>query len=153
MATADVWSDFFDASTHYTGPPLTDAMVVSAERALGYALPASYLQLLRAKNSAVIRRLQQTRTPHDELVEQELPEAIERILSKHVRPEMRRIFEMHRAGQSYEEIAEILQVNIGTVKSRILRGREALRHVLLERMSERSASERAAFQWSPQTAE
>src|SRR5262245_28192258 len=47
MATADVWSDFFDASTHYTGPPLTDAMVVSAERTLGYALPASYLQLLR----------------------------------------------------------------------------------------------------------
>jgi hypothetical protein len=56
MATADVWSDFFDASTHYTGPPLTDAMVASAERALGYALPASYLQLLRAKNGGVPRR-------------------------------------------------------------------------------------------------
>jgi len=34
MATADVGADFFDASTHYTGPPVTDAMVVAAERML-----------------------------------------------------------------------------------------------------------------------
>jgi len=43
-------------------------------------------------------------------------------------------------GFGYEEIAEILNVNLGTVKSRLTRGRSALREALVQEFPSRSAS-------------
>jgi RNA polymerase sigma-70 factor, ECF subfamily len=42
---------------------------------------------------------------------------------------------------SYEEVAEVLQVNLGTVKSRILRGREALGKKIASRLEKSESSE------------
>lgn len=55
---------------------------------------------------------------------------------------------------NYEEIADILQINLGTVKSRIMRGREALKNALLARLKEVAhAKERPSVGWLPQPVE
>ncbi|MGA7623394.1 MAG: sigma factor-like helix-turn-helix DNA-binding protein, partial [Candidatus Acidiferrales bacterium] len=70
-------------------------------------------------------------------------------------------------GLSYEEVAEVLEVSVGTVKSRILRGRRILKEILdpllhasqaesaaeFARRSNHSQAERTPLAFSPSTAE
>jgi RNA polymerase sigma-70 factor, ECF subfamily len=72
------------------------------------------------------------RSPYEVAVEHEQHVMIEAALGR-MNPIFRDAVVLRDiTGLSYEEIAEILNVSLGTVKSRILRGREALREQLAE---------------------
>jgi RNA polymerase sigma-70 factor (ECF subfamily) len=71
------------------------------------------------------------RSPFDEAFDSEQHIMIEAAL-KRINPIFREAVALRDISDlSYEEIAEILGVSLGTVKSRILRGREALREELV----------------------
>ncbi len=73
------------------------------------------------------------RSPYDQTLENENKNAIERALAR-INPVFRTAVVLRDIQNlSYDEIAEILQVSLGTVKSRILRGREALRREITQR--------------------
>ena len=74
------------------------------------------------------------RSPFDRALESENRTLIEQALAN-INPVFRTAVVLRDIENlSYEEIAEILQVSLGTVKSRILRGREALRRELTQRL-------------------
>jgi RNA polymerase sigma-70 factor (ECF subfamily) len=88
------------------------------------------------------------RSPFEATLDHENQALIEEALSG-LNPNFRAALVLREIeGLSYEEIAEVLNVSLGTVKSRILRGRDALRKVLTGRLESGPAPE-----WSPQLAD
>jgi RNA polymerase sigma-70 factor (ECF subfamily) len=69
-------------------------------------------------------------TPFDQAASHEVQQAVQQALLKV--PEVFRSAVILRdlEGMSYEEVAEVLTITVGTVKSRILRGRRMLREIL-----------------------
>ena len=85
------------------------------------------------------------RSPFDQAADQETRTLVEAALEK-LNPKFRAAVILRDIEDlSYEEIAVVLQVSLGTVKSRILRGREALRKVLEGRLEPETR-----VHWSPQ---
>ena len=79
------------------------------------------------------------RSPYEEAADREQHQMIEAALEK-INPIFREAVVLRDIMDlSYEEIAEVLGVSLGTVKSRILRGREALREQLAGSMKFRPA--------------
>ena len=75
------------------------------------------------------------RSPFDRAFDREKHALIQEALTR-INPSFREAVVLRDLEDlSYEEIAEILQISIGTVKSRILRGREALRAQLSAQLS------------------
>jgi RNA polymerase sigma-70 factor (ECF subfamily) len=90
------------------------------------------------------------RSPFDVTLDHETREQIEYALQR-VNPRFRAAVVLRDIEEmSYEEIATVLQTNLGTVKSRILRGREALRRELT--VLQNAAESSALGGLAPQTA-
>lgn len=88
-----------------------------------------------------------SRSPFEETLSHETRALIERALAQ-LNPTFRAAVVLRDIeGLSYEEIADVLQVSLGTVKSRILRGREALRKTLAGQLEPGPA-----WTWAPQPA-
>lgn len=48
--------DFWDESDYFTGPSLTEEAIRSAEEALGFTFPDSYIRLIRIRNGGTPKR-------------------------------------------------------------------------------------------------
>jgi RNA polymerase sigma-70 factor (ECF subfamily) len=89
-----------------------------------------------------------SQSPFDYVFDRERQDLIQSALAK-INPSFREVVVLRDiADLSYDEIAEVLQLSLGTVKSRILRGRDALRQELADRLEPQPA-----LGWLPKTAE
>jgi len=71
-----------------------------------------------------------TESPFDSVVHHEVQTRVEEELRKVPEPYRTTLILRDLEEMSYEEIAEVLEISLGTVKSRLTRGREALRQRL-----------------------
>jgi len=78
-------------------------------------------------------------TPFEQLAAHEIQDAVQGALQKVPEAFRSAVILRDLEGLSYEEVAEVLECSVGTVKSRILRGRRSLKDILEPMLQESAA--------------
>src|ERR1700680_2234646 len=82
-------------------------------------------------------------TPFDQLAAHEIQVAVQHALQEIPHVFRGAVILRDLEGLSYEEIAEVLECSVGTIKSRILRGRRALKEILEPLLGKKETPEHA----------
>ena len=92
--------------------------------------PAESDAAIAGENAMQIALTDHAESPFDKVAHHEVQHRVEEELSKVPEPYRTTLILRDLEEMSYEEIAEVLEISLGTVKSRLTRGREALRQRL-----------------------
>lgn len=88
------------------------------------------LEAEREADAGFVEPESQTESPFETLAAQEMREVVQQALMQVPEAYRATVILRDLEGFSYEEVSEVLDISVGTVKSRVLRGRRALREIL-----------------------
>jgi RNA polymerase sigma-70 factor (ECF subfamily) len=88
------------------------------------------LEAEREADAGFVEPESQTESPYESLAAQEMREVVQHALMQVPEAYRATVILRDLEGFSYEEVSEVLDISVGTVKSRVLRGRRALREIL-----------------------
>jgi RNA polymerase sigma-70 factor, ECF subfamily len=88
------------------------------------------LEAEREADAGFVEPEAHTESPYETLAAQEMREVVQQALMQVPEAYRATVILRDLEGFSYEEVSEVLDISVGTVKSRVLRGRRALREIL-----------------------